>query len=658
MNFFERQRTVRSSSFRLVLLFVLAVVAIVAVLDVLAYVLVSWAAGEQGGFQDPQSSEQALNPWVAVAATTIIVAIIIGLTSWVRMSMLKRGGGVAVAESVGAVALEDLPDSPMLRRYRNVVEEVSIASSTPVPRLFVMTDEAAINAFAAGSTPADAAVAVTQGCLESLNRDELQGVIAHEFSHIVNGDMRLSLRLMGVLAGITGLAVAGRVILHLSSGGRRSQGNAAAMIAVAFLVGMAAIAVGYIGVFFARMIKAAVSRQREYLADASAVQYTRQSAGLAGALKKIGGLSGGSALKNKRTENVSHMLFGEGLAFSRFLATHPPLEERIAVLEPTFNPAELGTMREHWRKAPPDGMSEDLALGLSGPSDGPVQAPRPAHRPPGAVGPLPGRAAAVAARVGTPSATSFDIGAEIVRRIPQHLLYTAHRPHLALPLVYGLVMDADPTIRAAQQSTIAFAHRPALAKEAAEMGVQLDELAADLRLPLAELAFPALRNRPDDELQAVSSTITKLVAADGHTSVLEYCLSTLVGIGLHEARTHTPPWSTKRTTRARAQQPVTTLLSVLSWVGHADPAQAAHAFRAGANVLYPGGTLTYTPPRGLEALDWSTWARLDGLVGADKAALVEAIVATVWADDEVTVAESELVRLVCGILHCPLPPLD
>ncbi|WP_019809630.1 M48 family metallopeptidase, partial [Saccharomonospora halophila] len=248
---------------------------------------------------------------------------------------------------------------PQLRRLRNVVEEIAIASGTPVPDLYVLPNEPGINAFAAGWSPANAAVAVTRGTLERLNRDELQGVIAHEFSHVVNGDMRLNIRLIGLLAGIVGLAVVGRILL--AGGGRSGRNNNAAPLV---LVGLAALIAGYIGVVAGRLIKAAVSRQREYLADASAVQYTRQTEGLTGALKKIGGIPTGSNLRSGKVDDVSHMLFGEGRRLSSLLATHPPLPERIRTLDPTFDPAELDRLRNRWSDNPPSGLAEDEALGL------------------------------------------------------------------------------------------------------------------------------------------------------------------------------------------------------------------------------------------------------------------------------------------------------
>ncbi|MGH3738724.1 MAG: M48 family metallopeptidase, partial [Micromonosporaceae bacterium] len=346
MDYFERQRQVRRLSQRLVLLFALAVLGIVVAVNLAVVV----------GFQLYSLPGPQL--WSLVAVVSAVTLAVIGACSLVRMLLLRGGGGGKVAQQLGGVRVPEDTTDPALRRLRNVVEEMAIASGVSVPEVYVLEHEPGINAFAAGWSPADAAVAVTRGALQTLNRDELQGVIAHEFSHVVNGDMRLNIRLIGVLFGILALAVVGRFLLY----GSRGRGKSAGAI---MLLALALFAAGYVGVFFGRLIKSAVSRQREYLADASAVQFTRQTRGLVGALKKIGGIPTGSTLRNGKVEDVSHMLFGDGLKLASMFATHPPLPERIKVLDPTFDPRELAALSQRWASAPPDGLAEDHALGLA-----------------------------------------------------------------------------------------------------------------------------------------------------------------------------------------------------------------------------------------------------------------------------------------------------
>src|SRR5262245_18680875 len=268
--------------------------------------------------------------FAVVAASTLAI---IGCAMLFKTSQLRSGGGT-VARLLGGKPVPLDPSDPKERQLRNVVEEMAIASGVPVPEIYVLDGESGINAFAAGWGPADAAVAVTRGCLESLDRDELQGVIAHEFSHVFHGDMRLNIRLMGVLFGIVCLATIGRILVRAMPRGGSGKGKGGA--AGVALFGVALILIGSLGVFFSRLIQAAVSRQREFFADASAVQYTRNPRGIGMALAKIGGL--GARLETAHAQEASHMLFADGMR--RFLgggfATHPPLEERVERVLPGF----------------------------------------------------------------------------------------------------------------------------------------------------------------------------------------------------------------------------------------------------------------------------------------------------------------------------------
>src|SRR5699024_8530235 len=261
MDFFAHQTEVRRGSRWLVALFVLAVIAVIAAVDVVVVLAFGLTRRQPSPYAPPVSFWQSID-WVTVGMASVAVLVLIVLASLYRMASL-RGGGAAVAQGMGATPVPSDTTNPTWRRLRNVIEEIAIASSVPVPDIFVLENEPGINAFAAGYTPSDAAVCVTQGCLDRLTRDELQGVIAHEFSHVLNGDMRLNIRLMGLLFGILVLSIIGRFMMF-SGGSVRSRGGNNAYLA---LVGIAVIAVGYVGYFFGRLIQAAVSRSRESLAD-------------------------------------------------------------------------------------------------------------------------------------------------------------------------------------------------------------------------------------------------------------------------------------------------------------------------------------------------------------------------------------------------------
>lgn len=626
MNFFERQTQVRKVSARLVLLFVVAVVGIIAVIDAAAFLLLA------------RERQDTADTIIVLSWLTLLLLLLIVATSFFRMLSLRNGGGGKVARAVGGVYVPEDTTDPQLRRLRNVVEEIAIASGTPVPELYLLPREQGINAFAAGWSPSDAAVAVTRGTLERLNRDELQGVIAHEFSHVVNGDMRLNIRLMGLLFGILALAVIGRIALYA---GRGRNGMPIAV------VGLIAIVAGYIGLFCGRLIKAAVSRQREYLADASAVQFTRQTEGIAGALKKIGGLDAGSRLRSGKTDDVSHMLFGEGRRLSSMFATHPPLDQRIKQLDPSFDPAELSALRERWSSAPPSGMAEDAALGLA-------PAPPIAARAPER---FPISPDSVVAGIGDPAAASYQQGHDLLRRIPAEFAGKARRAETVVPLIFGLLMATAETPRRNQHAALAASYGQDFADTVRQEGDAVRALAPELRLPLAELAFSALRRREAHELEQVIATVGDLVSADGVVDVFEYCLSTLLHTELHEALHHRPPWRERRQRLAGNERAVATLFAVLARIGSDDPSEGIAAFEAGLARVLPGTSIPFAAPDdGLIALD-AVWPVLDGLHGPEKARLVEGLVLVVSNDGVMTLAEIELLRTVCALLHAPMPPM-
>lgn len=639
MNFFEHQAQARRTSGRLLLLFALAVIAIVAVLD--ALVLIS-TGSVQG-----------------VLWCTLLTLAVIALASLYRISSL-RGGGAVVAVQMGGTEVPADTRDPALRRLRNVVEEIAIASGVPMPRLYVLEQEAGINAFAAGYSPADAAIAVTRGTLQRLNRDELQGVIAHEFSHILNGDMRLNIRLMGVLFGILMISIIGkRVLMHMGAGSRMGGRRGLGPIAIVLVIGVTGIVVGSIGVFFGRLIKAAVSRQREILADASAVQFTRQTQGLAGALKKIGGLAEGSHLADRaNAEEVSHMLFGEGLGFSSWFATHPPLVERIQRLEPSFRAEQLQRLRGSWFANPPDGLAEDRMLGLAG-SDAPgVDTLLPPELA-GASQRLRIDPRQVAAQVATPADDDYQQAIRLAGSLSSQLRELARDREAAQPLLLALLLDTDPAVAALQRGAV---QEQLGAPVATRMQVMADGalrgLPTALRLPLAALAFPTLRMLPRPQLQAFVQCIDALVHVDGRISLFEYCLSRLLQVQVLAALdpSRHPHFGRRKTTSVR--QEFSTLLAVVARAGNpGDEAAARRAYLAGLQRVLPQDHLPYAPPAaGVLALD-AVWAPLDALDPLAKQLLVEAVTATISHNQRVNVAEAELLRTICATLNCPLPAL-
>ncbi len=633
MNFFERQQAARGTSLRLVVLFVLGVLSIVAVIDVAAFLAAR-----------PADAASAAGLLTIVTAITLL--IIAGGTFSKMLAL--RAGGSAVARSVGATPVDPTTADPRLRRFVNVVEEMSLASGVPMPQLFVMEREPGINAFAAGYTPADAAICVTGGALAQLNRDELQGVIGHEFSHVLNGDMRLNIRLIGLLNGILLLGLIGLRVLAFGGGGgdRDRKGGGAAPILV---VALAMLVLGFVGQFFAGLIKAAVSRQRELLADASAVQFTRQTSGLVGALKKIAGLPAGSALTNARNASeVSHMLFGEGgKRFSSLFATHPPLLERIKLLDPSFRPEEI----ESVATAPAAEVT-----GASGFAPGTAAPPTPA---PSAVPPVARRPitpAEVTARVGTLSAEDIDRGAELSAQIDPQVRQVAGSPAATVPLLLSLALDPERRDRAAQYDLMGRAMPPADVRHVAACAELVDRtVPPHLRLPVVSLALPQLAGRPWRELDQLLLTLDALARADDTITLSEYCLTRIVGGYVADLR---DPVGRSRPGSGQARGaalPAFTLLAAVAVAGNADPAEAEGAFGAAAQHLVPGTPVPFRPPADLVGELDRGWPVLDALDPANKQRLIEAMVVAVRYDGALGVGEAELLRTACSLLHCPLP---
>jgi Zn-dependent protease with chaperone function len=546
-----------------------------------------------------------------------------------------------VARELGGTLVGTESTNPAHRRLRNVVEEIAIASGVPVPEIYVLDKETGINAFAAGYTPADAAIAVTRGALEHLTRDELQGVIAHEFSHVLNGDMRLNIRLMGVLFGILVLAIAGREVLRHSRGGGDKKGGAIVMIALVVMI------VGFAGLFFGRLIKAGVSRQREFLADASAVQFTRQSAGIGGALKKIGGLPQGSKFEAADPEQASHMLFGDGVGYSSLFATHPPLHERIRRIDPRFDPRELAELAKAMGAAPASAAAEDDDSPVAGFATGAAAHPERVA--------VPG---AVAERVAHPDGADYAAAGALARGIPERLRVAAHMQDHAPAVVLALALDGDAQVRERQLPEIA-KRLGAPLRDACE---QLYPVAATLdpieRLPLAALAFPALRRRPRPFLESFVQVLDAIIHADAAVDLDEYCLAKLVTVQVVDALDPSRTRVTGRRKIVDVPAEAASLIATLAQHGHAHDDDARRAFVAGVTGLLPGANPPYIPPPNpIAALDASL-PELDRLDPAGKQLLIEAMVRTMDHDGEIAIAEAEILRTVCAALHCPVPPLE
>ncbi len=618
--------------------FLLAVVLIILAVYVAVWLILG-GVGMKTGAGTPRLWTPDL--FLGVAGGTLAIVAMGTLYKLLEL----RAGGEVVAHMLGGTLVARGTQDFRQRQLLNVVEEMAIASGVPVPPVYVLEQASAINAFAAGHSPADAVVGVTRGCLERLTRDELQGVIAHEFSHILNGDMRLNLRLIGVLHGILVIALLGQVLLRsvmYSSGrssSRRGKDNGAKMLIP--LLGVALIIIGYVGVFFARLIQSAVSREREYLADASAVQFTRNPAGLAGALKRIATLASGSRIDEPKAAEASHLFFGNAAASSWFgwLATHPPLTERIRRLDPSF----VGELAASPASAPP-ATALPVAAFAGGTAGGRDRVP--ALEP-----------AALMAQVGAPTNAHLDFAARLRAGLPPALTAAVTEPFGAQAVIFGLLLDASPAVRQAQMAVLSAAVPEATRGLVLRLRADLAALPVSHRMPLLDLALPALQQQSLQQLAQFQDTVHRLVAADQEVSLFEYTLQCVL---LHRIRSWHEP---ERQTRVEyyALPPLAedcrVLLSTLAHLGGGHlPAEQVFA-RACATLGSVGARGPIPADQcSLAAVD-TALGRLGRLAAPLKRRVLSACVETILADRQVTVDEAELLRAVAAALDCPMPPL-
>lgn len=635
MNFFERQEESRRSSRRLVALFAIAVIAVIAAVNLVVcfvFVQAEQRSNYESGYAPTMGEWMGAHPG-SVLLTSLIVAAVIGLASMYKSMVLSGGGGV-VARSLGGVRVSPDTTDPQQRRLLNVVEEMAIASGVPMPEVYLLEQESGINAFAAGHNPANAAIGVTRGTLTTLNRTELQGVIAHEFSHILNGDMRLNIRLMGLLFGLLVIALAGRTVLRLTRGGSDSKKAWPVM-----LVALAVLIIGYVGLFFGRLIQAAVSRSRESLADASAVQFTRDPTGLRGALVKIGALSAGSKIANQGVEEVAHMLFAPGI--SRFFATHPALEDRIKAIDPQFTPKEFERARAEML------LAEEQAKTNAAPKQTSAERLESLVNVP--------TAGAVAGLVGNPGTIHMQVARDIRKSVPEAIVMAGRHPQSARALLLALALDSNPEARERQKQFISGQLGFQAAAGISQLQSSIDALEPEQRMPALLRAFPALRQLTRDERLQLLSTLNGMLQREGRVSLQNYVLRKLAQMHLRDEVT--PTTRTRQLPLSVVQKDVQVVFSVLAQNGNADATAARRAYEAGVHHLLPRERPSFVSlAHWAQPMDLAL-GRLDQLAPIMKEQLVEALVKTVTHDQRLTLGEAELLRAVCATVHCPLPPL-
>jgi len=649
MDFFERQAKAHRNT-KLLVVYLAAAVATIILVVYLIVAFVLFGDDLRGHSQGLVTVSSLWNPKVFLWVALGILAVI-GIGSAAKIMELSKGGS-AVAEMLGGQLVHSDTADHEERKLLNVVEEMAIASGVPVPQVYLLPEQS-INAFAAGYTTSDAVVAVTRGCMKLLTRDELQGVIGHEFSHILNGDMRLNVRLIGLIFGIMGLAIVGRILLHTRSRSDSRERNALP------LLGLALLLIGWIGVFFGRLIQSAVSRQREFLADASAVQFTRNPAGLSGALQKIGGFDYGSRMASAQAGLASHLFFANGMgeAFFGLMATHPPLEERIRAIDPTwdgnFRPLSIDGVGAEEAEAyfstyPASESVRPEKLSVFG--EAPPVIPRLTAAGVQSDNVLP--------HLGAPTAMHLDYAADFRSTLPETLSVAAHEPVRAVALIYALLLSPDEASRTRQLQQLRSQTDPAVYQEIELLFSEVAALGAQANLPLVDLALPTLCLLSPAQYKQFAKNIRFLTENDRMIDLFEYALQRVV---IRHLASHFEPVK-KPAIQYYVLKPLlpdcAVLLSALAYLGHHDPAQIKKAFHIGVQQLdLSENSLSLADIKecNLPQID-AALNRLAGAAPNVKKLVLNACAHAVAADGVMQVQEAELLRAIADTLDCPIPP--
>ena len=625
MDFFSHQDQARKRTTQLVLLFVAAVASLIVALNLLIAALFMGAEG------NPNASlfdYVTLEQWFWISAGVITV---IGGASLVKWLML-RGGGRVVAESLGGRLLLPNTQDFYERRLLNIVEEMALAAGMPVPPVYVLSDQS-INAFAAGYQPSDAVIGVTQGCMEQLSRDQLQGVVAHEFSHILNGDMRLNIRLMAVLFGLLFIALIGRFMLEASARGSRvrssNKNNGAAVF---MLLGLGLLIIGYGGVLFGNLIKAAVSRQREFLADASAVQFTRNPASISGALKVIG-YGSGSEISSPEREETAHLFFGQAIPFHiRLFATHPPLEDRIRRVDPRWDgrylpPQTRQAAEQETPTAVPTGAAQTAGLSALAAT------------------------AAMADAIGT--AQAAEAAPSSIDVWPM-LLDTAHDSYQVRALICTLLL-ADPRrlVHEQQLELLRVQQGQDFYRQVLRLLPATQKLRPEQRLPLVERAMPALKQLSAPQYQDFRQTLMQLAKADGEIDIFEWCLYRLILQYLNPHFGDVRPLAARYSAVKDIRDQVATVLSVLAHFGHDTDAAATQAFAKACTAAGFTGLQLQPRSNSLKPLNLAL-SKLSEAYPHLKGRLIKAMQAAIHSDGALRPVELDLVRTIAAIMEVPV----
>ncbi len=624
MDFFQRQKSARNQSQLLFVLFV-----VVSVITIAATALLLFFFARHHTFH-------------AYLKTCGLVALCIIVATIYRMLTLLDGG-YKIAAQLGAIPLPEHMTDPREIRLNNIVEEIAIASGTPAPMIYILDTEECINALVTGFGINDAVIIVTRGALNKLNRDELQGVIAHEYSHIFNGDMALNMKLVGLLFGLTFIGIFGKKVQYVARWAPSRE-----IIIFVFLFGLTITAIGYVGFYCGQLIKSGINRHREYLADTYAVRFTRLNLGLSGALKKIAAIHKGSILSNENAIEYSHMFFSRGFwSLYGLQDSHPPILKRIQALEPDFTDHDLNELIVRWRKTLPDGEDEDNNIEPFDTSSGLlVDIPL-----------MPAKAKNVSKQVGTLTANQCLRAHNLIDSIPDYFLKVVHNFYGVTPLLIALIYSPSPHTQDKQDAIINKHFSKKILSAVQEFVKELSSLNPRQKIPLALLAAPALRRNSKDKLILFKETLLELIAADTSVSLYNYAFSHLISLQITDLLAPAKSTTYGSTQIKDVLPQISQLMSVMSMAGHADKQERSLAYQTGMRVVTDSNEIAYQEVRDFAATLDPIWPKLNTLTLQAKQTLLEGVVTAISHDEMITGEEEDLLHLICGALYLPLPLL-
>jgi Zn-dependent protease with chaperone function len=654
MNFFAEQDQARRKTKWLVLLFFFVILLLIGLTNIIVAVSFWIADGQMSGNQNIASTvaNELGNPlstyfsWDNFGKISLLVSgtiFCVIMFKWLSL----RGGGKKLAQSMGGSRINPNTDDANEKKILNVVEEMALASGMPVPAVYLLKEELGINAFAAGNTPSDAVIGITQGAIEQFDRKQLQGVVAHEFSHILNGDMRLNLRLIAMLSGIVFIATAGELVMRAGGGGyghRRSSGGRRGDSRI-LILGVALLAIGWLGTFFARVIKASISRQREFLADASAVQFTRDPQGISQALSIIGGYSNGSQVFSAKADESSHLFISNAIGKALSFATHPPLEERIKRIDPQWNgqfiyrkPIEKNADRNDQEAKDEKKRKATIAAAA-------------------VLNTATGRAGTAVVDSDFSMAVDVNEVRTDVDAIPKILTEQAKEPFGAIALMYALLVNEDAQV---QEKQIAFIQQSGIAGLATQTLQFLPELAImnnSYRLPLIELAMPALKCMSEPQYKTFKRTLLLLIRADKKFEMFEWCLFQLVRHYLATEFENIKPSKPVHKDIKAVAKSYNQVLSMLAHHGHDNDNDKMRAYSRGANTvgLYNStliGVDSCTLDDFIKAVN-----QLANCYPLLKPKLLKGLADCASHDGVITTEEKEIISSVAAVMDCPSPDL-